>query len=258
MIQFPAGLEPASDLSSSIWVQEALRERPERPFRVRDLVTSRFEAYARILHRPRRPSDMELATGTWAARADEVGVRLGADTRWDDLEGPGSERWGLWAGELMGPEAGTLAQLLGEHTSTADACSFALWNGWGGLDGTGRGILYADGVSITQRLATRRARAEERRRYRRVRRERRRLPTFPVRGGRYLLFRGPVANAELFWSSIGHCPTIWWPDDRAWFVHSHFEATSTYLGGSRALIDYLVGDQVLESFEVRPDIPVAW
>jgi hypothetical protein len=69
---------------------------------------------------------------------------------------------------------------------------------------------------------------------------------------------GPVAEAESFSSAIGQCPTIWWPGDRAWLVHTHNEATSTYLGGSRALVDRLVGEQVMESFEVQTDTLVAW
>jgi hypothetical protein len=50
----------------------------------------------------------------------------------------------------------------------------------------------------------------------------------------------------------------WWPEDRAWFVHTHFEATSAYLGGSRALVDQLVGEQLIESFEVQAETLVAW
>jgi hypothetical protein len=258
MSLFPPGLEPVRDLSPSVWVQEALKDRRAGRFHVRDLVPPVFEAYARILHPPRRPADELISTGTWSARAAEVGVPLGPKTRWEDLDGPGSDSWSLWSGELMGPEVGALAGILVEHTSAADACSFGFWSGRGHLDATG--ALYMAGGPLTARLATWRARADERRRNRRNRRELRRLPTFPTHGeGRsYLLFHGPVGRAESFWSAIGRCPTIWWPQDRAWFVHTHIEATSTYLGGSRTLIDQLVGEQVPESFEVQPGSPVAW
>jgi hypothetical protein len=37
------------------------------------------------------------------------------------------------------------------------------------------------------------------------------------------------------------------------FVHTEIDATSTYVGGSRALVDVLVRDQLLESFEVNPN-----
>ncbi len=253
MIPFPAGLEPVEDLSASVWVQEALKDRPAGHFRVRDLIPPVFGAYARILHRPRRPTDLLISTGTWGERAAEVGVRLGPDTRWEDLEGPGSDTWSLWPGELMGPEVGSLAGNLGEHTSGADACCFGLWSGWGELGGTS--ALYMVGGSLTRRLETWRARAEERRTNRRIQRERRRLPSFSVHGGSrwYLLFQGRIADAELFWPAFGHCPTIWWPEDRAWFVHTEIDGTSTYVGGSRSMIDRLVGEQILESFEVGPD-----
>jgi hypothetical protein len=66
MSAFPPGLEPVEDLSPSVWVQEALKDRPAGGFRVRDLVPPVFEAYARILHRPYRPGDERIPTGTWA------------------------------------------------------------------------------------------------------------------------------------------------------------------------------------------------
>jgi hypothetical protein len=151
----------------------------------------------------------------------------------------------------MGPEVGTLAGLLADHTSAADACSFALWSGFG--EG-GSATLYMAAGSLTQRLATRWARAEERWRDWRIRQRHRRLPTFSLLGGgrRYLLFHGRATVAESFWSSTGHCPAIWWPEDRAWFVHTEIDGTSTYVGGSRVMIDRLVGDQILESFEMNP------
>lgn len=87
MIEFPPGLEPAKDLSSSVWVQEALRDRPQRPFRVLDLVPPVFEAYARVLHRPHRLGDGREPTGTWHERAAELGRLPGPETSWRDLDG---------------------------------------------------------------------------------------------------------------------------------------------------------------------------
>jgi hypothetical protein len=36
-------------------------------------------------------------------------------------------------------------------------------------------------------------------------------------------------------------------------LHTRIEATSTYLDGSQALVERVVGEQVLEAFEVAPD-----
>jgi len=74
-------------------------------------------------------------------------------------------------------------------------------------------------------------------------------------GGRsYLLFRGSISDAAYLHREFQfHPPTLWWPEDRAWFVHTEIDATSTYVGGSTMLIGRLVGEQILESFEVGPD-----
>jgi hypothetical protein len=92
------------------------------------------------------------------------------------------------------------------------------------------------------------------------RRERRaiaKLSTFPIlrsSGRSYLLFRGQVEDVVRFSDGRWYqSPPLRWPDDRSWFVHTETDSTSTHLGGSRALIDELVGEQTLESFEVEPD-----
>jgi hypothetical protein len=42
-----------------------------------------------------------------------------------------------------------------------------------------------------------------------------------------------------------------------WFVHTEIDAMSTYIGGSHEMIDSLVGQQILEPFEVEEDTPAA-
>jgi hypothetical protein len=41
-------------------------------------------------------------------------------------------------------------------------------------------------------------------------------------------------------------PQIWWPDDRAWCVATEIDLDSTYVGGSRAFIERLMGEPELE------------
>jgi hypothetical protein len=73
-----------------------------------------------------------------------------------------------------------------------------------------------------------------------------------------ILFEGEIWQISRFHSGFEpRSPTLWWPEDRAWFVHTRIEATSTYLGGSQALVDHVVGEQILESFEVGADTPAA-
>jgi hypothetical protein len=257
MIPIPAGLEPVEDLRPSVWVQEALKDWPAGQFRVRDLIPPMFEAYARILHRLSKPTDGRIPTGSWAERAAELGRELGSTTNWDELKGPNSDEgqqddWRPDEGSLIEQETETLASLLAGHTSTPSDCWFAMWSGWGDLSG-GSSALYRSGGGIAELKFRWRNRLGSWR----ARREAARLKTFSLLGqsGRsYLLFNGPVDDAARF--HLGHrfqSPALWWPDDRAWFVHTEIDGTSTYVGGSRSMIDRLIGEQILESFEVDTD-----
>ena len=259
MSRFPPGLEPVQDLSSSLWVQEALKEWPSRPFRVRHLVPPVFDAYARILHRPRRPDDIRDPTGTWAERAAALGRDLGPETTWWALLGTapydsGTDH-GPDEGRLNETEVAALASFLGAHTADPSACWFALWSGFG-IFSTGSSLLRAGGT-LAQPLGTLRVRRGEWKANRRAERARARLATFPLLGqsGRsYVLMKGAVSDAIRFsFDGWFQSPTLWWPEDRSWFVHTEIDGMSTYVGGPRSLVDSLVGEQILESFEVDPD-----
>ncbi len=223
MSPFPPGLEPVEDLSESVWVQEALKDWPSgRRFIVRDLVPPIFEAYARILHRPLLLAD---------------------------------DRWSLKEGSLSVPEASALSSFLAAHTSDPTACWFAMWSGWGELSG-GTVSLYPVGGPINELKMRRRTRLEGER----ARREAARFRTFSALGGgrSYLLFEGAVEDAARFDLGYGfQSPALWWPEDRAWFVHTEIDGSSTHLGGTHSMIDRLVGEQILESFEVQSDTPAA-
>jgi hypothetical protein len=263
MRTFPPGLDPVVDLSPSLWVQEALKDWPRERFRVRDLVPPVFEAYARILHRPRRPDDLKDPTGTWAQRAATLGREMGPETTWWALLGTAPYEGGMDhgpdEGRLNESEVATLASFLGADTADPSACWFALWSGFG-IFSTGSSFLRAGGT-LAQRLGKLRVRRAERRANRRAERARARLATFRLLGqsGRsYILMRGAVSDAIRFsFDGWFQSPTLWWPDDRSWFVHTEIDGTSTYVGGSRPMVGRLVGEQILESFEVGADTPAA-
>lgn len=46
-------------------------------------------------------------------------------------------------------------------------------------------------------------------------------------------------------------PSFWWPDDRRWFVATPEHMSTTYLGGSRSLVDRLLADGRLEAFRAE-------
>jgi hypothetical protein len=260
MSWFPSGLEPVRDLSPASWVREALSDWPKgRRFIVSDLVPPVFEGYARILHRPRRLSDGRIHTGSWGERAAEAGRELWPNTSWGELKGPNahgdqSDDWKAEEGSLTKQEAEILGSALSSHTSTPFDCWFAMWSGWGDLSGASSGALYRTrGGAFAELTMVWRGWVENWR----ARWEAARLRTFPLLGqsGRsYLLFHGAVSDAARFQlANRFQSPAVWWPDDRAWLVHTEIDASSTYLGGSRALIEQLVGHQVLESFRVEVD-----
>jgi hypothetical protein len=260
MSVFPEGLEPVSGLEPAAWVHEALKGWPAERFRVRDLVPPVFEAYARILHETQIEDRGRLRAGTWAARAAALRRALGPETTWSDI-GVAPFDGGMdpptpLEGSLSEREVAILCALLERVTSDPRACWFGLWSGFGFLTPGGASYLRVP-ETLRERWARRRIRRAERKAGREAERALARLTTFDLLGhsGRaYLLMRGAVADARRFlFDSRFQSPTLWWPEDRAWFVHTEIDAMSTYLGGSRALIDRLVGEQVLESFEIQPD-----
>ena len=159
-------------------------------------------------------------------------------------------------GSLNESEVATLVEFLGTHTADPRACWFALWSGFGFLGVEGRLHRRRSGALAEMGLWLRGAVQNLRQRQ-----ESRRFATFDLLGqsGRsYLLFHGPVSEAEKFHFGDGgwfQSPTLWWPDDRSWFVHTEIDGTSTYVGGSRPMIGRLVGEQVLESFAVDAEDP---
>jgi hypothetical protein len=258
MSPFPPGLEPVEDLGPAAWVEEGLQEWPGGGnWLVRHLVPPVFESYARILHRAHRPEDSRYPRGRWADRAEQLGRTLGPETSWYEVtgtnfaDGPARDAWVPNEGSLSEEEVRVIASRLAGHTTTPLACWFAMWSGWGELSG-GIGSLYSAGGPISELKMRWRARREGKR----ARREAARFRTFSLLGGRrsYLLFNGAVEDASRFDLGYGfQSPALSWPDDRAWFIHTEIDALSTYVGGSRTLIDSLVGEQVLESFEVHKD-----
>jgi hypothetical protein len=265
MSSFPPGLEPVQDLSPSLWVQEALKGWPSERFRVRDLVPPVFEAYARILHETRKEERDGMRTGTWAKRAGELSREVGAETTWWQMLGRSlpyqgdRDEWTPEEGRLSKREVRTLIPFLEGHTADPATCWFGLWSGFGFLR-PGR-YLVREPQTLREYWAYWAFRRAERKAEREADRALAKIPTFPLlgRSGRsYHLFGGTVEDASRFtFEGWFQSPTLWWPDDRSWFVHTEIDGMSTYMGGPRSLVDRLVGEQILESFEVDADTPAA-
>jgi len=261
---FPPHLEPLEDIGPASWVEEALANWPAQRFRVRDLVPPVFEAYARILHGACRV-EHNVPTSTWAELADSGGVQVGPETSWEEVVGVPRDT-PEWDGSvpeegLNEPELVRLVPLLERHARTPERCWFLLWSGYGFLRETGSWQLTR---AETDRRAEMRERRGARAAARRDARFFERFARVELLGRRrtYFLLSGAVGDAARF-RFLRHLfgsfqsPNLWWPDDRAWFIHTEIDGYSTYLGGSQALVDELVGSQALESLEVEADMLAA-
>jgi hypothetical protein len=158
--------------------------------------------------------------------------------------------WFVERGSLSKPEVETLISLLASE-GTEPFCWFAGWEFDAGS------ALFRTRAGAVGELVVR---SKELWRERRNRRARARLPRIEIlgqSGRRYLVYRGSLRQALVSPHGFYRSPVLWWPDDRAWLIHTELDAMSTYLGGPRALVDEMVGEQILESFEVQADTVAA-
>jgi hypothetical protein len=74
-------------------------------------------------------------------------------------------------------------------------------------------------------------------------------------GRDYLLFQGPLNQVKSFIDTPGwiESPNIWWPEDRAWCVATEIDLFDTYVGGSEACIERILGCQDLEVLPANID-----
>jgi hypothetical protein len=221
-------VEPETEVDAGGWIRPRLLEwwsLPDHRMPVGATVPTGFEDYVQVFHPPYRISDKIDRPVRWREIASLAGVSLAADTAWHDIVEPGRElndRLGLQApqqGTLLSDQAIPLVAVLRRHTATPDACQFALWDGYGGLD-------YERWPGA--------ARLE--------------LP-----GRTYVVLKGAVEAASSsfddapFWQS----PNLWWPRDRSWFVATEIDYLWSYIGGSKGCIQELLDCEELETLRVR-------
>jgi hypothetical protein len=232
-IAAPGGLHIVDDVSPADWIVASVRN---FEYHVGSLVPVTFDAYARVLH----PVLRQCAAGdeiavTWTEVARANGRVAHAAMEWVAITGDWSyvdqrSQPGLWdsppaTGHLRPRQAAALASVLSEFTQTASECWFAVWDGYGNAP-------YAKGsVPLIQ------------------------MPQRPM-----VLLRGPLSAAGSAFSGSGwpESASLWWPDDRTWCVATDIDLMSSYVGGTRACIDAVRGDESLETFEVSVDQTVHW
>jgi len=217
--------------SDSSWIQGGVL--PFNAHAVGSLIPVVFESYGRILH----PAWAHTGAAVrWESVAAWSAGTTHALAQFDSLARPKAGTIGPppfeqrpHAGALPRAVLGALCELLAAHTTTPDTCFVGVWEGYGWLE--------------PGRFRTLRLQLPER---------------------THLVFRAPLeAAADVGWtgfdgSFVRAAPSIIWPADRVWFVSTDVDQDSTFVGGSRGLLEALVADRRLEVWPVAPTDPITW
>lgn len=213
---------------------------------VGSVVPHGFDAYARIFHPIEdgpctRWSDLAASNGRVAH--PEMQYHLIASS---PGEAPTSYEplTAMSVGSLPRPELDVLAAILAGHTTTPEACWFAVWEGYlgcsarmtvggwrsalGRLSGLRRRDDLVPGPAPLEVLAG---------------------PTLELPNRSYLLLHGSVTDATGPFDLLrNQSPNLWWPEDRTWCVATGIDFGWTYLAGSAELIDEVVACGDLEAW----------
>lgn len=222
------------DLDAADWVVD---EVIGNDLTVGSLLPTRFERCARILHPAQKssakvPGQTEWVSWTEVAKAN--GAVAHSQMQFKAIAGEQYYRQGfqpgVWdyapsLGTLPPRTASALLRVLVRHTGS-ESFWFGLWYGYG----------------------TREFDMED-------------FPRFHVPGREYVLLRGPALGATESFALPPNrvTPSLWWPDDRAWFVTLDPDLDSTYVGcTSQDCLEDLLAAKDLETFEAKRSDGITW
>lgn len=234
------------------------------PHWVTNVVGAGFEAYARLFH----PLDDYPGALRWADIARFNGRILHPSAQWAHISAPapfttehaqrgrshpGEPRWGH-----LSPRAlGALCAVLAHHTTTAQHCFFAVWQGCGTLH-AGPGVTLTAYLPVNGVLPDLSPPPPAPAHWQ--------LdltgPTFTLPGrDRYHLFHGAVEQAVHIgrWDNTtfftAQSPHFMWPADHTWCVATEIDDDSTIIGGTTALISEVCASAAIEVLPIAPDAP---
>jgi hypothetical protein len=248
----PKGLTIVDGAEVGAWIAPRL----EGGFggKVKQQVPNGFGAYVRIFH---PASDAEGNPVTWGEVARALGRTSHREMQWHKLVGsndPPQMTGSEWpggdppTGEMDEPTLKALVDVLQPRTSDPRRCFFGLSTIHGGVEQSypeaaqlhwrARDfVVFAGPLSAVSEVGYQSGEAWVTDVYRDGTRKRRR-----------------VASR---WRS--QAPNLIWPADHSWYVASEYDLDSTLVGGSRDLVDAILGAPDLETWEVgRGDSLEAW
>jgi hypothetical protein len=202
------------DPSSAQWVVDAADDWIRTGnMTVGAFVPPTFERVTRVLH----PwADVE----SWrevAGRNGFVDIGALADARNDNDEFP-VDALPPNEGRVDTTTMGALIDALAPATLTPDDVMFLVWEGWGGTPW--ERFAQAATVELPGRTC--------------------RFVRGPIEGALVPINLAPFMSDTL-------APMVWWPADRAWFVHSEIDWMWTFVAGSAELVEALEREPALET-----------
>jgi len=146
-------------------------------------------------------------------------------------------------GNLESAALTALCDVLARHTRPEEECVFALWDGYGWIQGTPSAVLVGGTAPVPPAL-----------------------PRSVLDGPRlrlhcrdYLLFTGTLsAAASMGWHAapgwfVPQSPNLFWPHDRSWCVATEIDLDSTVVAGTDELVRAMLAAPRLEAWPVAAD-----
>lgn len=219
-------------VDSITWVKDFEAKRPYSGTLADDFPIA-FPKYARLLHPAKRQEGNDLRFVRWQEVAGASNTETHRLMQFPNIAripyratAPTASHapWDLIPseGNLPIELTETLVAILRRYTASPTRCWFAVWDGHG-----------FDGEPWMQAA-----------------------PLFRFNGLNFRLFTGPIDSATESFSNTAIFPqsaNMWWPEDCAWFVVSHIDLNSTYIGGSEEAIGAILQDERLEAFQAKED-----
>jgi hypothetical protein len=228
-------------------------------YTVGSIVPAVFDVYARVFHPASQNAGEDEGDVRWAEVAAANGRVMHRAAEWGSLTGSWQcERQpGVWddppsVGRLPFAVATRLARVLAEHTQRQDRCCLGVWDGWG------TPILsfgFREGLADEAERRIRQLADAEVAAWSGLLE---RAPTFTVPGRGMRLLTGSLAALGELYEPHRDPPSLWWPEDRAWYVGTDVDLMTTYVGGSAACINALLDDGQIEALAVPVDQSVTW
>jgi hypothetical protein len=242
----PPEVELMTDVSPGDWVATRLEPWATNGARIASYMPDVFEAYARIFHPAGDRGRPEFGM-RWSYLARRNGITFHSDIAFleaaalTSAEDRALDEIGPMDGSLPLSTLESLVDILASHGDRNETAWFCMWEGNGTWWSGSHSVLT---TGSTEEVASAWAIDEERDRVLRG------TPTVPGPSRAYFLMRGSLGSVvPLFDVAGSQSPNLWWPDTRAWLVSTEVDGFSSYIGGSRALIDDLTSSRRVEALE---------